>query len=250
MTSVAGMTCAHLVVTDRGREYDGVVRAGESWAAAARRTCRAATAEPVAADLSGEVKRFVIDHDLSVVLRPMTRGDLPDLARWRAAPHVQRWWHAEEPPTLDGVTRAYGAAVDGMAPTRMWVAEANGRSIGFVQDYRICDHPEFALLAPSPDAIGCDYAIGEPEWVGRGLGARVVWSWMQRALRRFPEAPTFFAAPDHRNESSLRVLDKCGFERGLWFDEPEADGSTSTVVGCSLDVRRVLGGGEPRPGGT
>jgi hypothetical protein len=35
--------------------------------------------------------------------------------------------------------------------------------------------------------------------------------------------------------------DKVGFTRGTWFDEPQRDGTTATVVGCTLDVRRVLG---------
>jgi RimJ/RimL family protein N-acetyltransferase len=69
----------------------------------------------------------------------------------------------------------------------------------------------------------------------------MLWAWMLRARHRFPDAPSYFAAPDHRNEASLRVLDKAGFVRGTWFDEPQEDGSTETVVGCSLDVARVLG---------
>lgn len=230
-----------LLVTHGGHELHGVVREGESWAAAARRTCASAVADPVPVDLSGDVKRFAIDHDLVVALRPMTHGDLPTVARWRAAAHVDRWWHTDGAPTLEGVTEKYGAVIDGTTPTRMWVVEANGRSIGFVQDYRVGDYPEFALLTPAPDAIGLDYAIGEPEWVGRGLGGRMLWAWMLRARHRFPEASTYFAAPDHRNEASLRVLDKAGFVRGTWFDEPQADGSTETMVGCSLDVARVLG---------
>jgi RimJ/RimL family protein N-acetyltransferase len=64
---------------------------------------------------------------------------------------------------------------------------------------------------------------------------------MLRARRRFPDATAYFAAPDHLNAASLRVLDKAGFERGVWFDEPQSDGSVSTVVGCTLDVRNVLG---------
>jgi aminoglycoside 6'-N-acetyltransferase len=64
---------------------------------------------------------------------------------------------------------------------------------------------------------------------------------MQRAHRRFPDATAYFAAPDHRNASSLRVLAKAGFVEGLWFDEPQRDGRVDTVVGCTLDVRRVLG---------
>ena len=57
----------------------------------------------------------------------------------------------------------------------------------------------------------------------------------------YPGAPTLFAAPDHRNAASLRVLDKLGFTRGLWFDEPRRDGGVDTVVGCSLEVTEVFG---------
>ena len=231
----------HVVVHDRGRELSGVVHEGESWGAAARRTARSVVGEPLPVDLSGEVKHFVVDHDCMVTLRAMTRGDLPDLVRWRGAEHVRRWWHAEGDPTPESVAEQYGPRIDGMSPTRMWVAEVNGRSVGFVQDYRIAEHPDFALVCPEPDAVGLDYAIGDPAWVGRGLGARVVWVWARRAERRFPDVTTYFAAPDHRNEASLRMLDKAGFVRGVWFDEPRADGTTGTVVGCTLDVPTVLG---------
>lgn len=230
----------HLTVHDRGRELNGVVHDGESWAAAARRTCASMNREPVPRDLSGEVKHFVIDHDTTVAIRAMSRGDLADVTRWRQAEHVHRWWLGDGDPTEEAVTAKYGADIDGMTPTRMWVAEINGRSIGFVQDYRVRDYPEFALLTPDAEAIGVDYAIGDPAWVGRGLGVHILWAWMEKTRHRFPEADQYFAAPDHRNEASLRMLDKAGFDRGLWFDEPLSDGSVATMVGCTLDVRRVL----------
>jgi len=49
-----------------------------------------------------------------------------------------------------------------------------------------------------------------------------------------------FAAPDHRNTRSLRVLEKLGATQGLWFDEPRSDGGVDTVVGCRIDVGQVL----------
>ena len=37
------------------------------------------------------------------------------------------------------------------------------------------------------------------------------------------------------------MLAKLGFTEGLWFDEPQEDGSVDTVIGCTLDVRQVVG---------
>ena len=85
---------------------------------------------PVPVDLSGEVKQFVIDHDRVVTLRAMTRGDLPKVAQWRQQPHVLQWWASDGEPTLERVTEQYAADIDGTSPTRIWVAEVNGRSVG------------------------------------------------------------------------------------------------------------------------
>ena len=232
-----------VVVHHHGRELTGVAHEGEGWAQAARRIAATAHGQPTAKDLSGEPKRFEIDNDLQVALRAASLGDLADLTRWRQQKHVYRWWVSEGEPTGERVAAQYAPDIDGRTPTRMWIAEVNGRSVGFVQDYRIGDYPEYALLAPDPEARGLDYAIGEPQWIGRGLGTRILWAWLVRAQHRFPGLTHCFAAPDHRNEASLRVLDKVGFTRGLWFDEPQPDGSVDTVVGCTLDVRRVLGPG-------
>ncbi len=228
-------------VADDDEVLVGPAEPGEAWAVAAQRLAGAEVAAPVARDLSGPTKRFVVDRDVRVTLRDMTRGDLGDVTRWRAAPHVARWWSGDHEPTYYAVERAYGHRIDGLSPTRMWVLEVNGRSVGFGQHYRIADYPDYALLGPDPEAIGVDYAIGESEWAGRGLGTRMVWAWALRARTLYPEAPVMFAAPDHRNVASRRVLARAGFVEGLWFDEPSHRGGVDTVVGCTLDVATVIG---------
>ena len=230
-----------LEVADHDQVLAGHARDGEPWAAAARRLVGEVTAPPVPLDLSGPTKRFVVDRDPRVTVRDMTRGDLRDLTRWRAQPHVARWWASDGEPTYDAVERRYGPRIDGETPSRMWVLEVNGRSVGFGQHYRIADYPDYALLVPDPAAIGVDYAIGEPDWTGRALGSRMIWAWALRARATYPEAPVFFAAPDHRNAASRRVLAKAGFVEGLWFDEPGHDGGVDTVVGCTFDVATVIG---------
>jgi RimJ/RimL family protein N-acetyltransferase len=123
------------------------------------------------------------------------------------------------------------------------VWEVNGRSVGFAQDYRIADHPDYALLCGHPDAVGFDYAIGEQAYAGRGLGTSLLWVFLRDLVAPgYADATELFAAPDHRNAASRRVLAKLGAVEGLWFDEPEsADGPAGTVVGCSLDVAQVMG---------
>jgi aminoglycoside 6'-N-acetyltransferase len=231
----------HVVVLDRGRELSGVAREGESWAAAARRICASMHAEPEPVDLSGDVKRFVLDHDTRISTRAMTRGDLEDVVTWRSDPEVVRWWTPGELTDRATIEAKYAERVDGLSPTRMWVVEVNGRSVGFVQDYRIGDYPDYSVLGPPPEAVGVDYAIGSDQWRGKGLGQRVLWAWMQRARTRFPDATAYFAAPDHRNAASVRILRKAGFTEGLWFDEPQKDGSVTTMVGHTLDVAQVIG---------
>lgn len=211
----------------------------ESLLAAARRISGQRDVWPI--DLAAEPARFEVDPDLRLAVREMTRGDLPDVVRWRQAGHVERWWRSAGPVTLESVTNEYVPRIDGPSPTRMWVYEVNGRSIGLVQDYRLGDYPDYPVVGAGPDALGVDYLLGEVEWLGQGLGTRCLWAWAIRAHQLHPEVTTFFAAPDHRNAASLRTLRKVGFATGVWFDEPQHDGSVDTVVGCTLDVDTVLG---------
>ena len=156
------------MVLDRGRELTGVVHEGESWAAAARRTYASMHAEPEPVDLSGDTKRFVVDHDTRIAIRAITRGDLDLVTAWRSDPEVIRWWTPGELTDRATIEAKYAERINGMSPTRMSVV-VDGRSVGFLQDYRIGDYPDYAVLGPDPDAIGVDYAIGSDMW-RQGVG--------------------------------------------------------------------------------
>jgi aminoglycoside 6'-N-acetyltransferase len=122
------------------------------------------------------------------------------------------------------------------------VFEVNGRSVGFAQDYRIADHPDYALPCGRPDAVGIDYAIGDSAFTARGMGTSLLWVFLRDIVSpAYDGLREIFAAPDHRNVASRRLLAKLGFTERVWFDEPRSDGGVDTVVGYSLDVANVIG---------
>ena len=237
-----GPMSTRVVVVHRGRELDGVVHEGESWAAAARRTCASISGEPMPVDLASEAKVFVVDPDVTVTVRAMTRGDLPDVLRWRQAPHVHRWWHAAGDPTAEEVADRYGPRIDGCTPTRMWVAEVNGRSVGFVQDYRLGRLPGLRPALPRPgrrsasttrSASPAGSAAGSgPGCCGRGCCGPTAGS---PRSRRTSRPPTTATTP--RCGCSTRPASSGGC--GSTSRSPTA--SVTTVVGCT--PRRT-----PRPG--
>ncbi|HET7196019.1 MAG TPA: hypothetical protein VFI99_13610, partial [Nocardioides sp.] len=237
---VAG-SLTHLTVLDGGRERGGVVRPDESWAAAARRTAPNVTGHLGPLDLSGEIKRFQIDHDLRVSLRAMMRGDLPDVARWWSWERVRTWFDTDGEPDITTVTARYGPRLDGIAPTRMWVVEVNDRAAGFCQGYRVRDYPEYAVLTPDPDAgrwttrsatSGSPIVGSAPGCCGCGWPVRAGGS--PTSGRTSPRPTT---ATEPRSGSWKRWASSV--EPGS--TSRAGTGSVSTHVGCTLDVGAVIG---------
>ena len=179
----------------------------------------------------------------TVAFRPLTRADFAGRGRL-AGPAVRRplvagRGHATS-PAPSGTTARRSTATD---PTRLWVLEVNGRSVGMLQDYRVGDHPEYALLTAKPDAVGFDYLIGDPSLGGPGdrhpdavgLPARRGPSALPggaRAVRR-PRPPQRRVAAGAR-QARLHP-------RACGSTSRSPDGRVDTVVGCTLDVPGVLG---------
>lgn len=225
--------------------HRGTCTPGQGWYAAARavaaeRLPDQARWQLLAEDLGGDPLRFVLVELAGLAFRPLTTGDLGDLVRWQRARHVAPWWRATS-VDLDAARERYAPAIAGEDPTRHWIVECHGRSIGWVQDYRIADHPDWTLTTAPQDAVGIDYLIGEPAHVGGGLGTRMLSAYLSEVVAPAYDTGTVFAAPDHRNTASLRVLDKLGFARGTWFDCPVPGEGASTVIGCTLDLVAAFG---------
>lgn len=158
-----------------------------------------------------------------VSLRPMQYEDLPLVSRWLDQPHVRRWWVADR-SDMATLRIKYGPRIDGTEPTEMFVIAEGSRPVGFIQCYLIDDDPEWVRalsgVVETVDAAGLDYLIGEPDAVGRGLGAQAIRAFVPMVYTRWP-VQTVVVSVQQANLPSWRALEYAGFTR-VWSGQLES----------------------------
>lgn len=168
---------------------------------------------------------------------PLAEADLPLLARWRAAPHVRRWWGS--PQTADQITAKYLPRIRGEVPTRCFLAWHGGAPFAFVQGYRAADHPAWAAVcALGADTAGLDLFIGEPNHLRRGLGAATIDGFVTTVLLAWPGIDAAAANPLVSNVVSVRAFVRAGFAPMREINDP-ADPGPSVVLLRRGAVRRM-----------
>ena len=88
---------------------------------------------------------------MALRFRRMTRDDLRLVHEWLQRPHVQRWW--TERQTYEEVVEHYGPSIDGDEPTDHYLALLDDQPIGFLENYLVSDHPEYAALVGVGDGV-------------------------------------------------------------------------------------------------
>ncbi|MDR6289645.1 MULTISPECIES: GNAT family N-acetyltransferase [Inquilinus] len=133
---------------------------------------------------------------------PLRPADLSRLRLWLMMPHVRAWW-GDPDAGIREICRLM--ASDWAEP--MLVAW-QGRQIGYLQAY------DAVSAAPDGDAVpgsfGIDLFIGEPSYVGKGLGTAFVGAYTDRLLRG-GRALSIIARPAPANHRAIRCLEHAGF---------------------------------------
>ena len=152
----------------------------------------------------------------SLSFRRLGRADFGVLATWLAEPHVARWWnHGFDTAALE---RDFGASADGTEPGEDWLVLLDDRPVGLIQFSRYDDYPEYRReLAPivevPPGAASIDYLLGDPAVVGRGIGARMIATFVDRIWSLDPPVPCVIVPIHRANVASCGALRAAGFRR-------------------------------------
>ncbi len=173
-----------------------------------------------------------------IAFRPLDGADLPDMQRWLADPDVAIWWR-EYDLSLDALVGKYQPMIDGAEPVRGFVIVIDGQPVGFIQAYRIGDHPDYQRqLAVDPEAVATDLFIGDAAWRDRGWGTAVLRAFLNRVV--FGEMGTGLAviAPEPANARAIRVYERVGFRWGTTVPVVDEDDPAKTNEEYVMLLRR------------
>jgi aminoglycoside 6'-N-acetyltransferase len=182
----------------------------------------------------------------TVVFRPLTAGDLPQIHRWFDAPHARRWF---DKGSLDQVAAEYLPYIEGSVPIHAFIVAlggAGGREIGLVEWERFGDFPEAQATyrVTDPNAANCDILIGEPDAAYQGWGPRIVRSLLQEIVFADPRITTCIIDPSPDNAIAIRAYEKVGFH---FLRAVPEDGEGLALYLMEL-TRAELAGAGPQPG--
>ncbi len=183
---------------------------------------------------------------LRVAFHPLQRQNFPLLASWFAEPLVARWWNHESSP--EAVERDFGPSVDGHDETRVFVAVVGDLPFGLIQRYPLAAYPEYLeelsrMCAVPPGALSVDYLIGDPRLRGRGLGTKMIATFVDQSWALCPLADDVIVPVSTANRASWRSLERAGFHRiAEGHLEPDNPCDSRDHYVCHLPRTRVSGG--------
>lgn len=151
-------------------------------------------------------------HDPALIaFRPLCMDDLPRVSGWLAAGPARRWF-ARRDMTYEEVADHFGPIIRGERPTLGYIVIYAGEPAGYVQTYRLRDHPRYwRALQVEPGAAGLDLFIGREDLLYRGLGAAVARRFLREVVFGATDASTCVVGPDPQNRAAIRAYEKAGF---------------------------------------
>ena len=144
--------------------------------------------------------------------RQVTKEDIPLMHLWFNEPHVQKFYSLRS-WTKSEVLDKLLPTIELNKPLFGFIVLFEGIPIGYLQYCKVKDFPwpeqEFSPKFVE-NAAGLDFFIGQPEWVGKGWGPKIIERFLDTQI--WTNFQYCVVDPDVRNLLSIRMFEKCGFE--------------------------------------
>lgn len=159
-----------------------------------------------------------------VNFRAPEHDDLRLMHRWiNDDPEVRQWWSRAAGP-FEKIAATYAPRIGATGPTRGYIIQYDSYPIGYIQEYLIGDHPDWARLVDVPEvSAGVDLFVGEAAYRGQGRGSAILRKFVREVVFGRPEVESCIIGPNESNARAIRSYQKAGFKPLKPIYDPESD---------------------------
>ncbi len=141
----------------------------------------------------------------------LTHLDLTRMHRWLNTHHVRRWYSKRSLAYAEVVAR-YQPCIDRERPTEPFLIMSAATPIGYIQTYALIDYPDYNQYVQADEhAAGVDLFIGEPRFLGRGLGCLSLRAFLSTVVFANPRFTACIMGPEPTNRRAIRTYQRVGF---------------------------------------
>ena len=146
-----------------------------------------------------------------ITFKPLATTDLPPLHYWLNTSHVVKWY-GKKTFTFDEIEKQYLPRISGQDPTKSFIITYQNNPIGYIQMYLVKDDRELQEYVNADTIAGLDMFIGEPSYLGRGLGSKIIKEFLKQIVFKQPGISTCIVDPLPTNPRMIHVNEKVGFK--------------------------------------
>lgn len=159
-----------------------------------------------------------------VNFRALAHDDLRLMHRWiNDDPEVRQWWSREAGP-FEKIVDKYAPRIAASGPTRSYIIQYDTHPIGYIQEYLVGDHPDWARLVDVPEeSAGVDLFVGEAAYRGQGRGTAILRKFVREVVFARPEVESCIIGPEQSNARAIRSYEKAGFKPLKSIYDPDSD---------------------------
>jgi len=156
---------------------------------------------------------------MNITFEPLASSHFPLLLKWLETPHVKAWWDRDVVWTLELIRQKYSSYIKGYKLEKDKPKEIHAfiicydkKPIGYIQIYNAHDFSRKTPLIALPQSLaGFDILIGEPEYIGQGIGPQALRLFLDTHCdKKFTHV---FANPNSDNIAAINGYGKAGFKK-------------------------------------
>jgi aminoglycoside 6'-N-acetyltransferase len=140
---------------------------------------------------------------------------LPLLHSWFQMPHIVQWWPV--PRKDEDFFNSFLKRI--RSGTKPYLVLCNDLPIGYLQCYDVNLATNSWLPKLAGNMIGIDQFIGEPDYLGKGIGTLFIKKFVENLIAK-DGSLTIVVDPDPTNAAAIRCYEKVGFKKHGEYQAP------------------------------